>query len=153
MPSTVLSAQGIQSIRYSKQHYFAVGYTLAGLVVRAMPASQCIPHIIEPDSYGLAYVRYDAERQSALDAATDATSQARAEHERSRAVLRIPGEPGKPLTVPSRVKGRILRIMRESAGSFSAGSPIFQVGDLSRLEVTAPLLQRRCCGAEVRERV
>ena len=81
-----------------------------------------------------------AMRQSALDAAIAATVQARAEFDRARAVLGSTGGPGQPTAVPSPVAGRILRILRESAGPISAGTPILEVGDLTRLEVTVDLL-------------
>ncbi|WP_248360046.1 efflux RND transporter periplasmic adaptor subunit [Anaeromyxobacter oryzae] len=36
--------------------------------------------------------------------------------------------------------GRILRVVRESAGPVAAGTPLVEVGDVSRLEVVADLL-------------
>jgi HlyD family secretion protein len=79
-------------------------------------------------------------RRRALDAATAATAQARAELSRAHAVLGAAADPGQPTPVRSPTAGRVLRVLRESAGPVAAGTPLFEVGDVSRLEVSAELL-------------
>jgi HlyD family secretion protein len=79
-------------------------------------------------------------RRSALEAATAAAVQARAEFARARAVLGSAEDPGQVTSVRSPVTGRILRLLRESAGPVAAGTPLLEVGDITRLEVNADLL-------------
>lgn len=88
-------------------------------------------------------------RRSALDAAVAAAGQARAELARAQAVLGSASDPGQTTDVPSPVTGRILRILRESAGPVAAGTPLVEVGDVARLEIAADLLSSDA--AEVRE--
>jgi HlyD family secretion protein len=79
-------------------------------------------------------------RRSALEAATAAVGQARAELARAQAVLGTATDPGQVTSVRSPVTGRILRVLRESAGPVAAGTPLLHVGDASRLEIDADLL-------------
>jgi HlyD family secretion protein len=87
-------------------------------------------------------------RRSALYAATAAAGQTRAELTRALAVLGTAGDLGQPLLVRSPVGGSVLRVARESAGPVAAGTPLLEVGDVSRLEVDADLLSSDA--AEVR---
>ena len=79
-------------------------------------------------------------RRSALDAAIAAAGQARAELARAQAVLATTNDAGQSTDVPSPITGTILRVLRESAGPVSAGTPLAEVGDVGRLEVAADLL-------------
>lgn len=67
------------------------------------------------------------------------------ELERARAALISPGGEGDeseccdiPITAP--VDGRVLRVLRESAGVVAAGSPLIEIGDPEALEVVVELL-------------
>jgi HlyD family secretion protein len=85
---------------------------------------------------------HDAEiRRGAADGAAAAAREARAELARARAVL-APAtvKPGQTTPVLSPVAGRILRVLRESAGPVAAGTPLLEVGDTGSLEVHADLL-------------
>jgi HlyD family secretion protein len=79
-------------------------------------------------------------RRSALDAAIAGSGQARAELARAQAVLATASSPGQATDVPSPVAGTILRVLRESAGPVAAGTPLVEVGDVTRLEIAADLL-------------
>jgi HlyD family secretion protein len=79
-------------------------------------------------------------RRSALEATTAAAVQARAELARALAVLGSAEDPGQVTSVHSPVTGKILRLLRESAGPVAAGTPLLEVGDVARLEVNADLL-------------
>jgi HlyD family secretion protein len=79
-------------------------------------------------------------RRSALEAATAAVGQARAELARAQAVLGTATDPGQITTVRSPVTGRILRVLRESAGPVASGTPLLHVGDVGHLEIDADLL-------------
>jgi HlyD family secretion protein len=85
---------------------------------------------------------HEAEmRQRAVEGAAAAARAARAELARARAVLAPAlGKPGAATPVQSPVAGRILRVLRESAGQIAAGTPLLEVGDIARLEVHADLL-------------
>lgn len=88
-------------------------------------------------------------RHSALDAAVAAAGQARAELVRAQAVLGTATDPGQTTSVPSPVTGRVLRVLRESAGPVAAGTALLELGDVTRLEIAADLLSSDA--AEVRE--
>jgi HlyD family secretion protein len=81
-------------------------------------------------------------RRRALEAARAGTRQARAQLARAVALL----GPGRPrgqvpaAVATSPVSGRVLRILRESAGPVAAGTPLVQIGDIAQLEVRADLL-------------
>jgi HlyD family secretion protein len=79
-------------------------------------------------------------RRDALAAATAAATQTRAELTRALAVLGTADDPGQPTAVRSPVAGRVLRVVRESAGPVAAGAPLLEIGDIARLEVDADLL-------------
>ncbi len=85
---------------------------------------------------------HEAEiRRGAAEGAAAAARQARAELARARAVLApTTAKPGQPTPVQAPVAGRILRVMRESAGPIAAGTPLLEVGDIAHLEVHADLL-------------
>jgi HlyD family secretion protein len=87
-------------------------------------------------------------RRTALEAATAAAGQTRAELARALAVLGTSDDPGQPTSVRSPVNGSVLRVVRESAGPVAAGTPLLEIGDVSRLEVEADLLSSDA--AEVR---
>jgi HlyD family secretion protein len=92
---------------------------------------------------------HEAElRRRAVDAATAAAAQARAELARAQAVISTAGDAGQPTPVPAPTAGRILRVLRDSAGPVAAGTPLFEVGDVHRLELRAELLSSDA--AEVR---
>jgi HlyD family secretion protein len=88
-------------------------------------------------------------RRSALEAATAAAGQTRAELMRALALLGTASDPGQPMAVHSPVSGTVLRLARESAGPVAAGTPLLEIGDVSRLEVDADLLSSDA--AEVRQ--
>lgn len=90
-----------------------------------------------------------AIRGRALEAATAASVQARAELARAQAVLGAASDTSQPALVRSPAAGKILRVLRESAGPIAAGTPLLEVGDVSRLEVNADLLSSDA--ANVRE--
>lgn len=52
------------------------------------------------------------------------------------------GNAAEMLTVSSPVKGRVLRVLRESAGPVMAGEPLLEVGDPAALEIVADMLSR-----------
>jgi HlyD family secretion protein len=85
---------------------------------------------------------HEAEiRLRAAEGAAAAARSARAELARARAVLAPASvKPGQITPVQSPVAGRILRVVRESAGPVHAGTPILEVGDVASLEVHADLL-------------
>lgn len=85
-------------------------------------------------------------RRRALEAATAATVQARAELARAQAILGAGSEAAQTTIVRSPATGKILRVPRESAGPIAAGTPLLEVGDLRRLEVTADLLSNDAAG-------
>ncbi len=92
---------------------------------------------------------HEAEiRRRAVEAATAAAVQARAELARAQAILGAATDTSQPTIVRSPAAGRILRVLRESAGPVAAGTPLLEVGDVSRLEVRADLLSSDA--AEVR---
>lgn len=85
---------------------------------------------------------HEAEmRRRGAEGAAAAARQARAELARARAVL-IPttAKPGQPTPVQAPIAGRILRVLRESAGPIAAGTPLLELGDTTHLEVHADLL-------------
>ncbi|HEX9295048.1 MAG TPA: HlyD family efflux transporter periplasmic adaptor subunit [Polyangiaceae bacterium] len=89
----------------------------------------------------LTHKGHEAEiRRRALEAATAAVGQARAELARAQAVLGSATDPGATTPVRSPVTGRILRVLRESAGPIAAGTPLLHVGDVARLEIDDDLL-------------
>lgn len=88
-------------------------------------------------------------RKSGMAAATAALAQARAELARAQSVVGTESVPGQLTSVRSPIAGRILRVLRESAGPIATGTPLVEVGDVKRLEVDADLLSSDA--AEVRE--
>jgi HlyD family secretion protein len=85
---------------------------------------------------------HEAEiRSRAVEGAAAASRTARAELARVRAVL-APATtgPGQPTVVHAPAAGRILRVLRESAGPVAAGTPLLEVGDVANLEVHVDLL-------------
>ena len=81
-------------------------------------------------------------RRRALDAARAATREARGQLSRAVAMLSSdkPRGPAPAVTVSAPVAGRVLRVLRESAGPVAIGTPLVEVGDVSHLEVVADLL-------------
>jgi HlyD family secretion protein len=85
-------------------------------------------------------------REAAYAGAIAALDMRRAEAERARAALIEPsGAAGGartsccvPITAP--VSGRVLRLLRESAGLAAAGEPLMEIGDPDDLEVVVDLL-------------
>jgi HlyD family secretion protein len=93
---------------------------------------------------------HEAEiRRRALEAATAAAAQARAELARAQAVLGAATDTSQPMLVRPPAAGRILRVLRESAGPVAVGTPLVEVGDVTRMEVNADLLSSDA--AHVRE--
>jgi HlyD family secretion protein len=85
---------------------------------------------------------HEAEiRRQAAQGAVAAARSAHADLARARAVL-APSTmtPGQITPVQSPVAGRILRVLRESAGPVPAGTALLEVGDVSSLEIHADLL-------------
>lgn len=81
-------------------------------------------------------------RREALEVARAAVQTARAELQRAQAVVATTAGPTvRPATlVMSPVTGRVLRVLRESAGPVQAGTPLIEIGNTSDLEVAADLL-------------
>jgi HlyD family secretion protein len=80
-------------------------------------------------------------RHHAEDAAKAAVRVARAELVRASAAVAPATAPGDaPVTVTAPSSGRILRVLRESAGPVAAGTPLIEVGDVGCLEIRADLL-------------
>jgi HlyD family secretion protein len=81
-------------------------------------------------------------RHHAQEAAQAAVREARAELVRANAAVApattAPGDAPVAITAPS--SGRILRILRESAGPVAAGTPLLEIGDVTSLEIRADLL-------------
>jgi HlyD family secretion protein len=79
-------------------------------------------------------------RHHDLDAARAAVQEARAELARATAML-APGDAADAtVDVKSPAAGRVLRVVRESAGPVAAGTPLVEIGDTAKLEVIADLL-------------
>lgn len=86
---------------------------------------------------------HEAEtRRRALDAARAATREARGQLARATAMLSAdkPRGPAPAATVNAPIAGRVLRVLRESAGPVALGTPLVEIGDVSHLEVVADLL-------------
>jgi HlyD family secretion protein len=81
-------------------------------------------------------------RREALEAARAAVQAARADLRRAEAVVATGiARPGRAATlVPSPVSGRVLRVLRESAGPVASGTPLAEIGNTTDLEITADLL-------------
>ncbi len=93
-------------------------------------------------SNNLEHRGHEAEiRRRAAEGAAAAARAARAELVRARSVV-APAlvKPGQVTPVRSPVAGRILRVVRESAGPVAAGTPLLEVGDVTSMEVHADLL-------------
>jgi len=80
-------------------------------------------------------------RHRAHEAARAAVREARAELARANAAVIPATSPGDaPVAVASPITGRVLRVVRESAGPLAAGTPLVEVGDVTCLEIRADLL-------------
>ena len=80
-------------------------------------------------------------RRHAKTAAHAAVREARAELIRAQAAViptTAPGDAAVSITAP--VSGRVLRVLRESAGPVAAGTPLIEIGDVTALEIRADLL-------------
>lgn len=98
-------------------------------------------------SEDLTHRGHEAEmRRRALEAATAAAVQARADVARAQAVLGAASDTSQPTLVRPPAAGSILRVLRESAGPVAAGTPLVEVGDVTRLEVNADLLSSDAAG-------
>ena len=60
------------------------------------------------------------------------------------ALAGVEGKPGaeQQVDVPAPVAGKVLRVMRESAGAVQAGAPLLEVGDATALEIVVDVLTR-----------
>lgn len=91
----------------------------------------------------LEHATHEADiRREALAAARAAVGAARADLRRAEAVVATSVQrPGRSATVVlSPVSGRVLRVLRESAGPLGAGTPLVEIGDTTLVEVAADLL-------------
>jgi HlyD family secretion protein len=81
-------------------------------------------------------------RRQALQASRAALDVARAELVRAEAAAASSSNPaGRTLTqVRSPVAGRVLRVLHESAGPVTSGTPLLEVGDTANIEVAADFL-------------
>jgi HlyD family secretion protein len=79
-------------------------------------------------------------RHRALDAARAAVGEASAELARATAVVAPSAQGDRVLDVRAPIAGRILRILRESAGPIVAGTPLVEIGDPTHLEISGDLL-------------
>lgn len=94
-----------------------------------------------------------AQEQEVL-AAERTVERARAELEAVRAALASVGEAGGPeVVVRAPAGGRVLKVLRESAGPIAAGAPLFEIGEPSELEAVLEVLTTQATkiapGAEV----
>jgi HlyD family secretion protein len=80
-------------------------------------------------------------RHHAREAANAAVREAHAELVRANAAFAPATTPGDaPVSISSPISGRVLRVLRESAGPVAAGTPIIEIGDVTCLEIRADLL-------------
>jgi HlyD family secretion protein len=81
-------------------------------------------------------------RRAALDAARAAVQTAQADLQRAQALVATGiGQTARPATlVASPVTGRVLRVLRVSAGPVQAGTPLVEIGDTNDIEIAADLL-------------
>ena len=81
-------------------------------------------------------------RREALDAATAAVRAARAELDRAEAVVAssTTASPRPAAVVRAPVGGRVLRVLHESAGTVSAGTPLVEIADTSSIEIIGEFL-------------
>jgi len=80
-------------------------------------------------------------RHHAQEAAQAAVREARAELVRANAAVAPATTPGDaPIAITAPSSGRILRVLRESAGPVAAGTPLAEIGDVTSLEIRADLL-------------
>lgn len=94
----------------------------------------------------------DAERDRIATARSLASEDlAAAEHQRAaaasevtafRAILQPRSSVVKPFDVIAPTRGRVLRVLRESAGPVAGGTPLLEVGDPSSLEIVIDVLSR-----------
>ena len=79
--------------------------------------------------------------KATLESARAAVREARADLARATAVV-APGSgaAGSVFDVKAPAQGKVLRVLRESAGPIAAGTPLLEVGDVSELEVSSELL-------------
>ncbi len=94
---------------------------------------------------------HEAEiRRRAVDEARAAASEARAELARASAVAGVAkGGGGAALDVKPPAVGRVLRILHESGGPVAAGTPLLEIGDVTRLEIVADLLSSDAAEVEL----
>lgn len=91
----------------------------------------------------LEHAEHEVEiRREAVDAARAAVRTAQAELQRAEAVVATGiGRPARASTiVRAPVSGRVLRVLRESAGPVTAGTPLVEIGNTADVEVVADLL-------------
>lgn len=89
-------------------------------------------------------------RRQALQASRAALEVARAELQRAEAVAAVSTTAsGRALTqVRSPIAGRVLRVLHESAGPVTAGTPLLEVGDTANIEVAADFLTTDAMGVQ-----
>lgn len=80
-------------------------------------------------------------RHHAQEAAHAAVREARAQLIRANAAVAPATAAGDaPVSITAPSSGRVLRVLRESAGPVAAGAPLLEIGDVSSLEIRADLL-------------
>lgn len=80
-------------------------------------------------------------RHHAQEAANAAVREAHAQLIRANAAIAPATAPGDaPVSITAPSSGRILRVLRESAGPVAAGTPLVEIGDVTALEIRADLL-------------
>ena len=81
-------------------------------------------------------------RRRSLEAARAATAEARAQLSRAQSMLAADKPRGvtPASVVSSPIAGRVLHVVRESAGPVAIGTPLVEVGDVTQLEIYADLL-------------
>lgn len=88
--------------------------------------------------------RYDDQEQLAirdLAAAETERTSAAAEVAAARAVLgELPARPVRPVDVVAPTSGRVLRVVRDSAGPVVSGAPLIELGDPRALEIVIDVL-------------
>lgn len=84
----------------------------------------------------------ESQRARDVDAARFAADAAKFDIDVARAALVAADAEGeiRPITIRAPVRGRVLRVLHESAGVVAAGTPLLELGDIGTLEVVVDVL-------------
>jgi len=92
---------------------------------------------------GLEHAEHQVEiRRQAVEAARAGVQTSKGQLERAEALAASTGDTSNQPSIPIRspIKGRILKVVRESGGPVAMGSPLVELGNASAIEVTTDLL-------------